>query len=59
MKISEKLERLTPALNSIIEHHDGDSALRKAALDQIIARCEAGKAAIDAEVAAQIDDLAE
>lgn len=57
MNIAEKLERLNPALDSIINHHDGDSALRKAALEQIIAKCEAGKVAVDAEIAAQVEAL--
>jgi primosomal protein N' len=57
MNIREKLERVLPALESIITHTDGDSTLRKGALDQIIARCQAGKGEIDAETAAQVQGL--
>jgi hypothetical protein len=57
MNIAEKLERALPVIDSIAGHVDEDAALRKAALDQIKARCDAAKESIDAEVQAKIDAL--
>ena len=59
MNVARKMELLAASLESIITHTDEDGAVRKAVLDNVIASCEAGKARVDAEVAAKIEALTE
>lgn len=57
MNIVQKLEQIQPHIDSIATHTDEDAAYRKAALDQVIARCEAAKVEVQAEIDARIEGL--
>lgn len=57
MRLSAKTNYAEQHIVSISRHHDMDAAVRKAALDNLIAFCEAEKLVIDAEVAAEIEAM--
>lgn len=55
MDIKRKLEIVEQSIKSISTHRDEDSSVVKAALDRIASIATDAKAAIDAEVAARIE----
>lgn len=57
MNLKRKIEIVKLSIDSITGHSDEDSTVRKAALDAAIAHATAGKVAIDAEAAADMDAL--
>lgn len=58
MDIPRKIEIADQAVRSISHHRDEDAAVRKAALDAVAALIERERAAIDAEIAERIAQVA-